>query len=354
MKALRAFVAAVALALVVATFLPLWPTDLWWVRMMAFPRLQATTLLLLAGALLLFSLRGRSPVMLGLLGSVVAAVGFNAVKLAPYMANSAPTIVQTCPADRSFSVMVANVQLGSRSADALMEIIRERQPDLLLAMETDEWWDRQLKALSDVMPHAVQRITGSYYGIHLLSRLPLADRRTKAPVEQDAPALSVDVRLASGQDIRLIGLHPRPPTPGQSSTGRDAQLMWAALEARRGDRPVVVAGDLNAVPWEAVAERMRRIGRLVDPRWAHGYLATFDANSSWMKWPLDQVLVSATLDVTGAARLPSIGSDHYPYIATICARDGTLDVREMKDGDITAANDAIEAALRGKEEVVGD
>jgi endonuclease/exonuclease/phosphatase (EEP) superfamily protein YafD len=339
--------------LVAATFLPLIETNAWWVRMLDFPRLQMLVLLTLLGAAFLFTLRGRRPWAYALALGVAAAIADHAVKLAPYAPTRAVEAAE-CPAGHGFSVMVANVQLGNRDADALISLVRARRPDILLAMETDAWWDERLAVLEADMPHTVERITGSYFGMHLFSRLPMADARAKAPVEQDAPAISVDVQLPAAGDIRLIGVHPRPPTPGQSSTGRDGQLMWAALEARRGERPVVVAGDFNAVPWERTVERMQRVGRLVDPRETHGFLATYDAQSAWMKWPLDQVLAAQTLDVMRIERLPGIGSDHYPILASICRRNGPQAPPPLRNDDLVEAERTIDAALRGPAETVGD
>ena len=334
-------------ALCGATFLALLESNAWWVRMTDFPRLQYA----IALAALLVVLALARPVAgrlrLGLAVAALAALGYNAVKLAPYYPAS-DTATAPCAADRRLSVLVANVKLENRHAEALIEIVRDRDPDLFLALETNEWWDRRLAALSEEMPHSVKQITGSYFGMHLYSRLPLAESRAVFPVGQDAPAILADVELPTGTAVRFIGLHPRPPHPGQSSTGRDAELMWAGLRARSADRPVIVAGDLNSVPWERGAERMQRIGRLIDPRMAAGFLPTYDAKSWWMAWPLDQVLYQAGLDLLSMEVLPGFGSDHYPVEVTLCRRRSGLAPPEPRPGDLEEAETTIETALAGE------
>lgn len=273
-------------ALVAITFLALWPTNLWWVRMTDFPRLQYAILL---AALLIFLTLARSvsvSLRMGLAALGVVALSYNGWKLFPYFP-SAIAGDSACGLERQLSIMVANVKLTNQHAEALLEIVRERNPDILLTLETTEWWDRQLSTLSDEMPYAVSKITGSYFGMHLFSRLPLSDTEVVVPVDQNTPAILATVRLPSNDPARILGVHPRPPHPGQSSIGRDAVLMWAALRAKAAGVPVVLAGDFNAVPWERTVERLQRIGAFIDPRRAFGFLPTYDAQSWWMAWPLD-------------------------------------------------------------------
>lgn len=352
---LRILLALIALALVIASFLPVVETNAWWVRMMDFPRLQLLIALVVTGTLLLLLARGAWGATVLLLSGIVGAIAYHGVKLWPYLPGEAE--VAACPAERRFSVMVANVKLGNRKAEPLLDIVRERQPDLFLAMETDEWWDRALSTLDGEMPYKVQRITGSYFGIHLFSRLPLSEKEVRSPVEQDAPAVVADVALPGGETARFIGVHPRPPHPSQSSAGRDAQLMWAALTAREGrgnGLPTIVAGDLNAVPWESTLERMQRVGGLVDPRQRFGFIPTYDAGSWWMAWPLDQVLHDDAISVIDVERLADFGSDHYPYAATLCLASSSDEAPELEEGDLEEAKATIEAALAGAPESAGD
>lgn len=337
------------LALALATFGALLQTNAWWLRMTDFPRLQYMIGLLVV---LVFITLARS-VRLRLTLAVIAfaALGYNAMKLLPYVPSSDRVAsVQSCDGAHSFSVLVANVKMGNRSAEALIELVRSRSPDLFLALETDEWWDGELATLDGEMPHKAQRITGGYFGMHLFSRLALSETETVFPVEQDVPAILTNVALRSGEEVFFVGLHPRPPHPGQSSIGRDAQLLWAAFQAREADAPALIAGDLNAVPWEATVERMQRVGGLVDPRERHGYQPTYDAQSWWMSWPLDHVLHQEGLTVSAFEVLPGIGSDHYPIEVTLCHSSGGLQAPQLQDGDIATAERDIDLALRSANE----
>jgi endonuclease/exonuclease/phosphatase (EEP) superfamily protein YafD len=342
---LSALVIVATLALVLLSFGALIETNAWWVRMTDFPRIHyliGLILLLVFLAVARF-MNGKLRLVLAVLA--LAAALYNERKLSPYF-GLGDTAALACEEGDSFSLMVANVRKGNRSADALLRLVDQYSPDLFLAMETNEWWDEQLAALDSTMPHKAQRITGGFFGMHLFSQLPIQQTEVIFPVDQDAPAILTDVALRSGKSIRFIGLHPRPPHPGEASTGRDGQLMWAALQARDSKMPTVIGGDLNAVPWEVSIERLQRVGGFIDPRERHGYHATYDAKSWVMYWPLDQILHQAGLSVVSFTVLPSFGSDHYPVMATLCHTPSDMVPPQRHANDMAQAKQDIDLALQ--------
>ncbi|MDF1585250.1 endonuclease/exonuclease/phosphatase family protein [Marinimicrococcus flavescens] len=314
---LHLLLAALAIVLVGASVLPALELDLWFVRMADFPRLQMLVALAALAVVLPFFLRQAPRSTLLLLAAVLAAGASHALTLWPYRPGGAD-FVESCPPEQRLSVMVANVLLGNREAQPLLELVRREKPDILLAMETDAWWHEALAPLEEEMPFRVQQITGSYYGLELFSRLPLIEPEIRRLADQDTPAVQSGVRLRSGERIDFVGLHPHPPRPWQPAIGRDAQLYAAALLVREDERPAVVAGDLNSTPWETALERMQRIGALIDPRQDYGYAATYSAHSWWRSWPLDHVLHEPGFATSSLHRLGAVGSDHYPYLARLC------------------------------------
>lgn len=130
---------------------------------------------------------------------------------------------------------------------------------------------------------------------------------------------------------------------------RDAHLMMAALEARSSDLPTIIAGDLNAAPWERTVRRAMRIGELVDPRVGRGIYPTYDMQSWLVSWPLDQILFQDRFALAEWKVLRSFGSDHASVFAALCLLPD-LPVRQsappLKAGDIEEAERSIAAAHR--------
>lgn len=340
------------IALSIVSLLPLLESNRWWVRFLDFPRIQVTIALLLVLALyvILRGWRGRFGVATIVLS--IVAVSYQGYRLYPYTPLLEPMALrmETCPADARLRVMVANVQRTNRRADALLRIIEQAEPDLLLVLETDEWWDRQLAPLDKRFASNAQHIPSDaeYYGMHLFSRYPLIDPQVKFFFGADTPTIISDVRLQTGEMIQFIGLHPRPPQSwSRPTTMRDGHLAAAALAVADSDAASLIAGDFNSVPWERITRRVMRLGQLLDPRVGRGIYPTYDAQSWIMAWPLDQVLYQSRFGLLGYDTLPEFGSDHYPVLAELCYSPAVADRQTApapEEGDREEADAAIQAA----------
>ena len=338
-----------AVALSAASLIPLVPTEWWWVRLLDFPRLPFTVVLLAVGLGLLCYLWESPKSTASTLALVAVALTVDAWVLRPYLPTGGLS-VDACPVERRLSVMVANVQLGNRRATQLVEAVARNEPDLFLAMETDAWWDEALKPVLAEMPHTLQRITGSYYGIHLYSRLPLVNGGIRHLAGQDTPAIATGVTLRTGEVVDFVGIHPKPPQAWQTARGRDAQLYAAADVLWTRAEPGILAGDLNATPWEIAVERMARLSGLVDPRQGYGYVATWNANAWWMRWPLDHVFHEGGFATVSVERLDAFGSDHFPYLVRLCRQAGeAAKAPPERDADDVATANAVLATAGATE-----
>lgn len=342
--------APLIVVLAVASLLPLVETNVWWVRFFDFPRLQLGVALVATLLIFLVLLRWTGASGLLVIGLGAAALGYQIYKLYPY----APLVpemalsVSDCPAEAGLRVLVANVQRSNERADEFFAILAEADPDVLVLLETDEWWDQRLASLEG-LPHRVQSIPEDalYFGMHLLSRHPLVDPRVRFFVDTDTPSILAGIALPGGAEVEIVGLHPRPPELGQPTTMRDANLYAAALEAADSEAASIVVGDFNAAPWERVNRRAMRIGGLLDPRVGRGLYVSYATDSLVMKWPIDQILFEDQLALLDFRKLPSFGSDHYPMMAELCHAPGFADRQSpplMAEDDLREAQTALEAA----------
>lgn len=354
----RDWAATIALALLVvvaaASLLPLIETDVWWIRYLDFPRVQfavAACVLLV----LYFGVRGR-PGWLGWMATVgaVAALAYHVYKLHPYSQLVAPAAAAQvdCADGQGVRVMIANVKRRNESAEAFLGQVATVNPDVLLVMETDAWWDDRLSALRDQFRHEVPSVPEgrTFYGMHLFSSLDLISPNFRFFFDDETPTIVTQVRLPGGEIIGFIGLHPRPPLAwSQSTTMRDAHLLQAALKARETSIPTILAGDFNAVPWERVTRRAMRIGGLLDPRIGRGLYPTYDTESYLISWPLDQILFQPQLLLQSFDALPDFGSDHRAVVATLCHEPAaTQDAPQLLADDLSEAEASIAAARRAR------
>ena len=144
------------LALLV-TLLPILRQTAWWIRICDVPRLQivAALILSLVGALAMPDLEGMGNTIFTV--SLVVALLYQATRIWPYTLLHRKQVADATRSaddnDNHLSIMVANVLMYNRDASRLLGHVRHYQPDVLLAVETDEWWLSQLKSVEQTHPY---------------------------------------------------------------------------------------------------------------------------------------------------------------------------------------------------------
>lgn len=308
-----------ALFLIGATLLPFLRLEKWWIRIFDFPRLQIAVLLVLI--LIAFVVVQRpltTPDILCIL-AMAGSLGYQLYEIFPYTPLAQPEVPQTNDRDprRSVRLVIANVLMHNRNVDAFLKIVRRHDPDLVLILETDDWWDRQLSVLEERYSYVVRYPLQNTYGIHLFSKLDLRSPTVSFLVEEDVPSIHTAVRLRSGDWIELYGVHPRPPKPLRDTYKRDAELVLVGKTVRDRGSPVIVAGDFNDVAWSHTTRLFQRLSGTRDPRVGRGMLNTFHAEIPIFRWPLDHVFNGEGFTLGQIKRLDYFGSDHFPVFVEL-------------------------------------
>ncbi|MCQ4295164.1 endonuclease/exonuclease/phosphatase family protein [Pseudomonas stutzeri] len=301
---------------VLVTLLPLWRSPAWWVRVWEFPRLQLGTLLAALLIALGMLLDYNEPWHALATAAVGASLVYQLWWIAPYTRlwhNEVLRAAPDAPGPR-IRVMAANVLGPNRASDRLLALVREYRPDVLVTLETDQWWEAQLEQLAEDYPHSIRCPQDNLYGMHVYSRLPLEEPELCFLVEDDVPSMHARVRVNDALSVRMHFLHPAPPSPteNEESTERDVELLVIARSVQGNDDPIIVTGDLNDVAWAPTTRLFRKISGLLDPRVGRGMYNTFHAHHWFLRWPLDHFFHSAHFRFIRLLRLPDIGSDHFP------------------------------------------
>ena len=345
------FAVVVAIVVVVGTALSLVRARAWWVRVWDFPRVQLAVLA--AVALALGAGRWREWPWAALAVLLVASLVFQLLLVWRYTP-LAPREVQRSEQagdGRRIALLMSNVLQTNRRADLLLAAIRDADPDIVLCVETDDWWREQLDALAETHPHAVRRPLPNTYGMLLYSRLPLEEVQAEALVEPDIPSIQARVRLRDGARVWLNCVHPRPPAPGESddSLPRDAELLLVGERVREASEPVIVCGDLNDVAWSRTTRLFQKVSRLVDPRKGRGLYSTFHARVPFFRWPLDHVFHSDSFRLVALRRLGYVGSDHFPVFVALSHEPAAAAEQEAPEETTEDLQEAAETVAEGEE-----
>ncbi|HEU0300043.1 MAG TPA: endonuclease/exonuclease/phosphatase family protein [Longimicrobium sp.] len=347
---------ALGVLAVVLTGLSLVPGSHWAVRLWDFPRMQIA----FAGALSAFAYGAvffeRGTAEWAFLAVVTLATLWQMRKVYPYtwiapvqVQRSRRTPKEGGGEHPSFRLLITNVLMENTQHHRLLKVIDDADPDVVLAVETDAAWAAALDPLAERYPHVVRQPQDNWYGMMLFSRLPLLEGRIEFLVQDDIPSVHAVLQLPGGIRVFLRGLHPRPPEPirRQHSTPRDAELVVVgrAVEAA-GDRPTVVAGDLNDVAWSPSSELFIRLAGLLDPRRGRGFYNSYHARIPLFRYPLDHVFHSSHFRLVELRRLPPIGSDHFPMLVELSYEPDApaeQDEPEREPGDEARAEERLEA-----------
>ncbi|MHA7056078.1 endonuclease/exonuclease/phosphatase family protein [Aquimarina sp. M1] len=227
-----------------------------------------------------------------------------------------PAAVEVKATDSQFSILLTNVKMSNRESQPLIKLIQRKQPDLILAMETDSWWNKELKVLKNEYQYAQETINEAAYGMVLYSKYPLVDIQVKYLNNKKVPSFDCDMTLSNGKHITLHCVHPVPPTHFEDLPDNEGQeekeLKKLGREVAKRKYPTIVAGDLNDVVWSYVDELTGTEDILYDVRVGRGFYNSYNAEIFLMRWPLDHVFVTEEFRLKKIERLEKIGSDHFP------------------------------------------
>jgi endonuclease/exonuclease/phosphatase (EEP) superfamily protein YafD len=314
----------VTVIIVLSTFLPVWQHSHWLIRALDFPRFQIAVLasILFVIQCLVFQWDDRlSLVGLALTGLCVL---WQLWWILPYT-RLWPQEVKTASIkdeNRTLTFLTSNVLATNKNSDALIELVKQHRPDVLVTLESNHWWQSQLRSLEQDMPFTMKCPLENLYGMHVYSRYPLTDKRIAFLVEDDVPSMHANLTLESGDVVRVHFVHPAPPSPTENthSSERDAELSVLARQVSDETGPIIVTGDLNDVAWSATTRLFRKVSGLLDPRVGRGMFNTFHAGYPFLRWPLDHVFHSSDFTLGFIKRMPSIGSDHFPLLTQLIYR----------------------------------
>lgn len=355
MSASEIILVGASLLLLLATALPLIRHKAWWIRVFDFPKTQLAVLIVLVLLAFPFAVGELTTPYLLLALALVAALAAHLFRVFPYTPLAATQVVRETDGDTASRIrlLIANVLMHNRRADDFIALVRRYDPDVVMAVETDRWWDERLSTLDRDYPFALKCPLDNTYGMHLLSRLELGSPELRFLVDDEVPSVRTAIRLRSGAWIDFYGVHPNPPRPGDDTGERDAELLLVGKEVKATGRPAIIAGDLNDVAWSHSTRLFQRISGMLDPRIGRGAYSTFHAKYPGLRWALDHVFHSKDFALVNLRRLPYFGSDHFPVLVELCLHPAAAAIQEAPSADRGDQREAAEKIADGREDARG-
>lgn len=351
---MKIFLMVIGALVIATTVLPFIPTGFWFVRIFDFPRMQIA-FVGVAALLGYFAVWSRAAWLENVfVGVLIASILYQGYMMFPYtpLARTQVQLSENPAKGSTCSLLFTNVLIENRDAQKLKDVVRAADPDIILAVETDDWWREQLAEFENTHPYTLLQPQPNGYGMLFYSRLELVSKDVKFLIENDVPSIHAEVRLPSGKTVELRCLHPRPPFPTEddSSDPRDAELLVVGRETKEMKLPVVVLGDLNDVSWSNTNNLFQKIRGLLDPRIGRGLYNTFHAEYPFMRFPLDHFFHSDHFRLVDLRRLDYVGSDHFPVYIKLSLEPGAEQQQEELPATNLEKQQADEKITEGKTE----
>lgn len=319
------FVIFLSIVVIVMTLLSLlYDINVWWIKTLDFPRLQ----LLIVGLILLLAFVGlntqwsvgASLLVLGL----IAAIGLQIYFIFPYTPLAEKEVrsanLEKINTEASVKLLIANVYMHNRQAENFLDIVNQSNSDLVLVMETNQWWINALQPLQSDYRYYKEYPANNTYGMALYSRYPLEEMQVKFLQNDSVPSFHTTVQLPNGRSFHFHGVHPVPPVLSKHPDNKgqkEIALIRVGQMVAQHSQPTIVAGDFNDVAWSNTSRLFQVDGELNDVRVGRGLYNSFDATSFFLRWPLDHIYVSDEFRLINLKRLGKFGSDHFPIYAEL-------------------------------------
>lgn len=253
------------------------------------------------------------------------AIAINLFALAPYLPRAKALASATA---NSATVLHANAAGFNSKNLELVETFAASGADVVAVCELTPDLDQLIKSKLKNYPYIFSDPhKEDNFGLGIYSKLPLKEPRLMIP-ENDPeipPSILSEVVTESGS-FNLIYVHTRPPLGSQWAGQRDRQLDYladltrvAGASGANPDRPWLLAGDLNATPFNPAFARLVKQGGFIDSNKKFGLTNTWPSGFMPPQLPLDHILGgdSQAINVVGLKTVDLPGSDHKGLFAKI-------------------------------------
>lgn len=306
---------------IIGTLLPRHDSVHWFVRGQANFRAQYLVVNLLMLILVIIYL----PYLLIkiILGILLALSVFLCIRtIAPYSILFPKTIKNAKnpdnPKGTPLHIFIHNVYQFNDNYEGEVNLILKEDPDIILLLEVNKDWKNGMASLADKYAYSVEEIRKDTYGILMMSKIKTIEESLNHLVTKKIPSTEMLLNI-SGQQIRILGIHPPPPIPGEvlTSKPKDDEIMSAAhyINELSNHELKILVGDFNDVAWSKVSKKFKKMTGLKDVRIGRGFFSTFPSYSP-LQIPLDHVFCSPQLKLIDFRTLDSVGSDHNPVSVT--------------------------------------
>ena len=208
-----------------------------------------------------------------------------------------------------FSAVHFNVKENNKNISSVAQAALESGADILSFQEMQQRTLEPLDAvLKEQYPYKISDLSRKGYGMAVYAKYPIGENKTV--VQHDFPLLTGVIHLP-GNTIRIISATTSSPKNEKGYNEQLKQLKVISAYADTVQLPLLVMGDMNAVPWSEQIENFQKETKLKDSR--KNLSSTFPSNSI-IQVPIDYIFYSPDLHCIEFKTLEQTSSNHLGII----------------------------------------
>ena len=265
--------------------------------------------LILSWLIILITSIFRMPILRGfaITSSVVCAF-----LIAPHFKSIEPSD------DTEFSVGQFNLYHHNPSPKQALQLIQLMNADIISIHELNSNWAGLVDSIiKPTYPYSIEEPwEHCCYGTGFYSKFPIVDYEVKLLAE-----IPVVFALLELEDelVRVVSFHALTPIFPNQTAERNEQMKFIAEFIKKENKPSIVFGDFNIVPWETAFQDFLETGKLQEV--PCGFQATYPMDLGIPLIPIDHINYTSEFEPTHCGSIEVEGSDHKAIHASFKLKD---------------------------------
>jgi endonuclease/exonuclease/phosphatase (EEP) superfamily protein YafD len=208
-----------------------------------------------------------------------------------------------------FSVVHFNVKENNKNINSVAKAALESNADILSFQELQQKTLTPLDTvLKKIYPYSMSDLSLKGFGMAVYSKYPLIE--SKLIIQHDFPLLTGIIQV-QGKEFQFISATTSSPKNEKGYTEQLKQFKIIGNYVDTISLPLLVMGDMNAVPWSEQIENFQKETKLKDSR--KDLSSTFPSNSI-IQVPIDYIFHSKDLLCVDFRTLKPTSSNHLGII----------------------------------------
>lgn len=231
-----------------------------------------------------------------------------------------PNQINTAPEKTGFSLVQFNIFKFNENLDDIVSWLSASDFDIVQLQEVNPQLADKLATIKNIYPYQLLMPQTDSFGTALISKKPFISAKNVPLADGFNHYVKAEISLGNNVSLHLYGLHTIPPLGSENADIRNAQLSEVANAVKNDSATVkIMMGDFNLTPYSPYYTDILRNTNLQNSMKGYGVQNSWESDLpfSFLRIPIDHILVSDNISVVERKIGGNFGSDHFSVITKL-------------------------------------